>query len=222
MSLRDSFLDAVNGTIVEEEYPRVFNPVRLETRRGTINASGEVSGLVTVDVNTVKDDAIKILHGSKAVNPQQEQPAFLPLFTPEEMKQLKDEVVSVLTPENPDDGIKRFSTGAIRSSDREGQRYDLISPIGMRRLAETYAEGGVKYGDFNWERGMPISEMLNHAIAHIYSYEAGDRSEDHLAHAAWNLFGAMHSEELWPELNTLMRGPGCKPPAAAFTAKDGQ
>lgn len=110
------------------------------------------------------------------------------------------------------DNIKRFETGAVRSADREGQRYDLISPIGLRRLAETCHEGAVKYSDFNWERGMPVSEMLNHAIAHIYNYLAGDRSEDHLAHAAWNLLGACHSEEAWPELNTLLRGPGCKPP----------
>lgn len=105
-----------------------------------------------------------------------------------------------------------FSTGAVRSADRVGERYDLISPIGLRRLAMTCHEGAVKYNDYNWERGMPISEMLNHGIAHLYAYLSGDRSEDHLAHAAWNCFGAMHSEELWPELNQSLRTDGCKPP----------
>lgn len=105
-----------------------------------------------------------------------------------------------------------FSTGAVRSADRALQRYDLISPIGLRRLAETCHEGAVRYSDFNWEKGMAVSEMLNHAISHIYSYASGDRSEDHLAHAAWNIFGAMHSEEMWPELNKNLRRAGCKPP----------
>ncbi len=109
-------------------------------------------------------------------------------------------------------GTVTFETGAVRSSDRVGERYDLISPIGLRRLAKTCHEGATKYSDFNWERGMPVSEMLNHAISHIYSYASGDRSEDHLAHAAWNMFGAMHSEEMWPHLNGNMRGPGCVPP----------
>ena len=117
-------------------------------------------------------------------------------------------------------GVKQFATGAVRSSDREGQRYDLISPIGLRRLAETCDEGAQKYGDYNWERGMPIGEMLNHAVAHIYNYLAGDRTEDHLAHAAWNLFGAMHSEEKWPELNKLLRVTGCEPPKEAFDNGD--
>ena len=106
-----------------------------------------------------------------------------------------------------------FSTGAVRSSDRSKERYDLISPIGLRRLAQTCHEGAEKYSDYNWEKGMPISEMLNHGVAHIYAYLSGDRSEDHLAHAAWNMFGAMHSEEKWQHLNEgQLRGPNCTPP----------
>lgn len=108
--------------------------------------------------------------------------------------------------------IKQFSTGSVRSSDADGVRYDLITPIGLKRLAETYAEGAKKYSALNWERGQPITEMLNHAIRHCYEYLGGDRSEDHLAHAAWNLLGAIHSEVKWPELNKDLRGPDCSLP----------
>lgn len=111
-----------------------------------------------------------------------------------------------------DPALSKFSTGAVRSSDAMGVRYDLISPIGMRRIAETYAEGAVKYHPKNWEMGMPISDILNHVLKHIYNYLAGDRDEDDLAHAAWGLFAAMHSEECWPHLNDDMRGPGCTLP----------
>ncbi len=114
--------------------------------------------------------------------------------------------------------ITTFSTGAVRSSDCANERWDLISPVGLRRVAETCAEGAKKYSDFNWEKGMPVSEMLNHGIRHIYLYASGDRSEDHLAHAAWNLLGAMHSEELWPHLNQNLRGPGCVPPSMTSAA----
>lgn len=108
-----------------------------------------------------------------------------------------------------------YSTGAVRGSDAEGYRYDLISPIGLRRLAETCHEGSAKYGDYNWERGMPVSDMLNHALRHVYLYLSGDRSEDHLAHSAWNMLAAMHSEELWPHLNGKLRQAGCAPPEVA-------
>ena len=112
----------------------------------------------------------------------------------------------------------KFATGAVRSADTQGVRYDLISPVGLRRVAETCKEGAEKYSDFNWEKGMPIHDLLNHAIPHIYKYLSGDRTEDHLAHAAWNLMAAMHSEELWPELNAgRLRTAGCKPPASRTT-----
>lgn len=114
---------------------------------------------------------------------------------------------------------REYDTGAVRSADCEQTRYDLISPIGLERLARTYAEGAEKFGAFNWENGMPVNDLLNHAIAHVYKFLGGDRSEDHLAHAAWNLLGAIHSLELWPELNAgMLRGAGCTCPPSARTA----
>jgi hypothetical protein len=106
----------------------------------------------------------------------------------------------------------KFSTGAIRSNDAESARYDLITPIGLRRLAERYALGSKKYGDFNWEKGMPINDLLNHALSHINQFLSGDRSDDHLAGAAWGLMASMHSQEQWPELNTNLRQPNNRLP----------
>jgi hypothetical protein len=102
----------------------------------------------------------------------------------------------------------RYATGAVRTSDAELTRYDLISPVGLAAVAAACAEGAAKYGDFNWEKGMPANDMLNHAIRHLYLFLGGDRSEDHLGHAAWNVMGAIHSLEVWPHLNegTLRSG----------------
>lgn len=107
----------------------------------------------------------------------------------------------------------RFDTGAVRSSDAEATRYDLISPIGLRAVAEACAEGAKKYGDFNWERGMPANDLLNHALRHVYMFLGGDRSEDHLGHAAWGLMAAIHSLEVWPDLNEgTLRSGFCEAP----------
>lgn len=54
---------------------------------------------------------------------------------------------------------KTFSTGAVRSTDAENERWDLIPPIGLRRLAETCAEGARKYGVNNWQKGIPASDL---------------------------------------------------------------
>lgn len=111
--------------------------------------------------------------------------------------------------------LRKFDTGAVRSMDADETRYDLISPIAMEALAATYAEGSAKYGDFNWEKGMPVHDLLNHALRHVFKYLSGDRSEPHLPHAAWGLMAAIHSDAMWPHLNMPhLRRAGCVPPSS--------
>jgi dATP/dGTP diphosphohydrolase, N-terminal len=112
---------------------------------------------------------------------------------------------------NAETNVTTFSTGAVRGTDAENVRFDLITPIGLRRLAETCAEGAEKYGDHNWQRGIPASVMLNHAIRHIYLWLDGDNTEDHLAHACWNILGVCHFEEEMPQMIDI---PSRRPSAA--------
>jgi len=113
-----------------------------------------------------------------------------------------------------DDLEKRqtFSTGSERQA-LDDVRYDLISPIGLKRLAQTYAEGARRYTDRNWEKGQPFGVLLNHARDHINDFIAqqlglggdlGISDEDHLAHAVWNLFAVMHFQSTKPHMNDLL------------------
>ncbi len=104
-----------------------------------------------------------------------------------------------------------FATGSERQALNE-VRYDLISPIGLKRLAQTYAEGARKYTDRDWEKGQPFGVLLNHARDHINDFIAqqlgvggdlGISDEDHLAHAVWNLMAIMHFQTTKPEMNDL-------------------
>jgi hypothetical protein len=65
-------------------------------------------------------------------------------------------------------------------------------------------------------------DLLNHALRHIYRFLDGDRSEPHLAHAAWNVLAAIHSHARWPELNwgTLRNADGSPPTSAAPAPAD--
>jgi hypothetical protein len=107
------------------------------------------------------------------------------------------------------DDRSHFASGAVRSSDTKHQRYDLISPVGLRRLAEAYAEGAKKYSDRNWEKGFPMSDTMNHLLTHLVKYMAGDNSEDHLGHAAFNVFALMHFEERNPECQDIPARSAC-------------
>ena len=90
---------------------------------------------------------------------------------------------------------EEFDGGSVRDT-REGKgRFDLITPIGLRRLAQHYENGAKKYGDRNWEKGQPIGRYLDSLIRHAYAYLAGERNEDHAAAIAWNAMAIMHTEE---------------------------
>lgn len=87
-----------------------------------------------------------------------------------------------------------MATGSVRDSRAGKGRYDLIPAEGMRRLARHYENGAEKYDDDNWRKGQPFRRTLDSAIRHLYRYLDGDRTEDHLAAAAWGAFSIMHFE----------------------------
>lgn len=125
-----------------------------------------------------------------------------------------------------------FQTGARRSEVKP--RYDLIPGTFLRRLANRFtgemkapgvATGGaLKYGEGNWERGLPTSDVINHVMDHLNSYNDKFRAaltqalnrgddphkamdwvrehmnqwylvDDDLAGAAWGLAVLMHQED---------------------------
>lgn len=98
-----------------------------------------------------------------------------------------------------DSGLREeFSTGARRDTQDGKPRYDLISVPALRRLAELMGRGAVKYGDRNWEQGMPISRFYASALRHLFEFgdPNGDRTEDHLAGVLFNVMAIMHFQEV--------------------------
>lgn len=104
--------------------------------------------------------------------------------------------------------MEKTETGAVRDTiyhigDRGFPlRFDLVlsNDVGFRRLAETFGEGYLKYGADNWKKGFQESILLNHALEHIRLHISGDKSEDHLTHAMWNLYTLTWMQEHKPEM----------------------
>lgn len=76
---------------------------------------------------------------------------------------------------------EQFSTGAMRDKADEKPRPELISPFAIERLAYWLRDGAHKYGDRNWEAGMPTERTVASLLRHIVKYMQGDRAEDNLA-----------------------------------------
>jgi len=88
-----------------------------------------------------------------------------------------------------------FQTGAVRDAQSGKGRYDLLPPRAIRRLAEHYENGAVKYGDKNWEKGIPLSRMIDSALRHLFKALEGQTDEDHLTACAWNVLGIVELQE---------------------------
>ena len=90
----------------------------------------------------------------------------------------------------PDTGNRvEFAGGAQRDIYPGKPRYDLIPAVAIKRLAQHYANGALKYADRNWERGLPLSSFTNSMFSHIIAMMSGDVKEDHLAAIMWNAAG---------------------------------
>ena len=74
--------------------------------------------------------------------------------------------------------------------------YALLAPQGLRRLALVYERGAAMRGERNWEKGFEIGRCIDSSLRHLSQYLDGDREEDHLSQALWNLAAAMHCEEM--------------------------
>ena len=50
-----------------------------------------------------------------------------------------------------------------------------------------FEEGAKKYGENNWQKGLPVNCYLDSAIRHYLKYRRGDNDEDHARAFCWNL-----------------------------------
>lgn len=90
---------------------------------------------------------------------------------------------------------QQFATGSVRDSRAGKGRFDLLPPHAIARLARHFEAGALKYGDNNWTKGQPASRFLDSALRHAFKHLAGERDEDHLIAAVWNLICCADQEE---------------------------
>ena len=103
-----------------------------------------------------------------------------------------------------DSGDRRpFESGAVRDMAEGKGRCDLLPACAILRLSKHYEKGASKYEERNWEKGIPISVMIDSGMRHLLKYLDGQTDEDHLVAACWNLMGAMWMEEKKPEMQDI-------------------
>lgn len=83
-----------------------------------------------------------------------------------------------------------------------GQGHMFSDPETMfLEVAIHYEDGARKYGDNNWQKGIPVSRYISSAIRHYLKWLRGDDDEPHNRAFVWNIMAAIWTCIEKPELN---------------------
>ena len=97
-----------------------------------------------------------------------------------------------------------FETGAVRDMHEGKGRCDLLPLTAIIELSMHCEEGAKKYGEHNVDKGVPQHSLCDSGMRHLIKYMRGDKDENHLRAACWNLMFALNQSVEKPELNDLI------------------
>lgn len=76
----------------------------------------------------------------------------------------------------------------------------------LLELAKHFEDGARKYGERNWEKGIPVRCYIDSAVRHYLKWLRGDTDEPHARAFCWNIMCAIWTCKHKPELNDYKEG----------------
>lgn len=76
-------------------------------------------------------------------------------------------------------------------------------PTAVLEYSKHMEEGCCKYGDRNWEMGIPCHCYVDSGVRHLLKCRRGDDDERHDRAFLWNMFGLLWTLNRKPEMNDL-------------------
>lgn len=99
---------------------------------------------------------------------------------------------------------------------RTGNKMNLVNAIkefadayydnlysAMLEVSKHYSDGCKKYGERNWEKGIPLHCYIDSGVRHYMKFMRKDKDESHDRAFLWNLLGAIWTHDNKPELIDL-------------------
>lgn len=91
---------------------------------------------------------------------------------------------------------------AIRMFAYEQEEWGSIQTA-ILEVSKQYEDGCKKYGERNWEKGIPLHCYIDSGVRHYLKYLRGDKDEPHDRAFIWNMLGAIWTHQNKPELIDL-------------------
>ena len=67
--------------------------------------------------------------------------------------------------------------------------------LALLEVSKHYKQGAQKYGERNWEKGIPLHSYVDSGIRHLMKYKAGYTDERHDLAFIWNLMGCIYTHK---------------------------
>ena len=83
-------------------------------------------------------------------------------------------------------------------------RYDAWSDMFLE-VSKHFEEGAKKYGEYNWQKGIPTHCYIDSAVRHYLKWLRGDKDEPHDRAFVWNILCCIWTCQNKPELNDYPR-----------------
>jgi hypothetical protein len=81
------------------------------------------------------------------------------------------------------------------------QKRDWDIPTMLLETSKHFEDGARKYGEYNWQKGIPIKCYIDSAVRHYLKWLRGDKDEPHDRAFCWNILCAIWTCEHKPNLN---------------------
>lgn len=82
-------------------------------------------------------------------------------------------------------------------------KHEWKTPDMILEVAKHFEEGAKKYGERNWEKGIPVRCYIDSGIRHYLKWLRGDNDERHDRAFCWNMLCAIWTCKHMPELIDL-------------------
>ena len=81
-----------------------------------------------------------------------------------------------------DEGLLYEAIDYFLKESKFGNKYEMYLEV-----SKHFEEGALKYGENNWQKGIPIQSYIDSAIRHYLKYKAGWEDEPHDRAFVWNI-----------------------------------
>lgn len=100
--------------------------------------------------------------------------------------------------------LHNFATGHMYKGDGDTTTLWQITNM-LLEVAIHFEEGAKKYGDNNWQKGIPVRCYIDSAVRHYLKYLRGDIDEPHDRAFCWNILCCIWTCIHKPELNDYVQ-----------------